>query len=147
MGKPKPYSVDLPMGSEMRRWLGLSPSPKDPLLGDIIDYGGSFKENRMRDYNIHSDKSKKIDPYGLTARLRDGKYRIPTSFLFGRELVPSMGRLVPDLPEGLTAADMPLNEVRGKDGWWKDEYAELINDPKQIFRNWQNTPKWKIQED
>tara|TARA_R110000824_G_scaffold214839_1_gene401068 strand:+ start:4754 stop:5569 length:816 start_codon:yes stop_codon:yes gene_type:complete len=94
--KPKPFSPDLPMGAEMRRWTGNS-------------------QERPR------------DPYGFQSRLREGKFTIPPSFLFGRELVPGMGKLIPDLPKELSASDMPLDEIRGL----------------SKLRDWQDYPKWK----
>ncbi len=105
-GKPKSFSSDLPMGAEMRRWMG---KPQE--------------EPR--------------DPYGFQTRLRDGKYRIPPSFLFGRELVPGMGKLIPDLPEGLTASDMPLDELKVRGG--EDNLKSKLKD-------WQYSPKWRIEE-
>ena len=104
-GKPKSFSSDLPMGAEMRRWMG---KPQE--------------EPR--------------DPYGFQTRLRDGRYRIPPSFLFGRELVPGMGKLIPDLPEGLTASDMPLDELKVLGG--QDNLKSKLKD-------WQSVPKWRIE--
>ena len=47
-------------------------------------------------------------PASFGSKRRDA---VPPSFFFGRELVPGMGRLVPNLPDGLTAQDIPLDEL------------------------------------
>jgi len=110
----KPYSADLPIGPNMRRWMGL-----DSEKGYDNAYSG----------------------YGIGASVGRRGMPIPPSFFFEQELVPGMGRLVPDLPNApqpllpqlprhLTAADMPLEEVRG-----------------EPFGEWQNYPKWKVIHD
>ena len=111
----KPYSADLPIGPNMRRWMGL-----DSEKGYDNAYSG----------------------YGIGASVGRRGMPIPPSFFFEQELVPGMGRLVPDLPNNLTAADMPLEETRSGEGWWGKE-----NDPGGHFREWQNYPKWKVIHD
>tara|TARA_Y100000385_G_C12950105_1_gene575093 strand:+ start:78 stop:911 length:834 start_codon:yes stop_codon:yes gene_type:complete len=111
-----PYSAELPMGEDLKRWMG----------ADMSD----------EDYLNHSEG------YGIGANVGRRGMGMPTSFLFGQELVPGMGRMVPDLPDGLTAADMPLAETRRFDGHWGK-----ANDPEGHFYQFQNDPKWKVVHD
>jgi len=109
-GRTKPYSAELPLGENMRRWMGLNEEDPDAL-----------------------------DDYGITASVGRRGMPVPPSFMFGRELVPGMGKLVPDLPEGLSAEGMPLNETRRGRGWWGEG-----NDPTGGYDHWQRNPTWKI---
>jgi hypothetical protein len=108
-GRTKPYSADLPLGENMRRWMGLD------------------------------ENQDELDDYGITASLGRRSMPVPPSFMFGRELVPNMGRLIPDLPKGLSIEGMPLNETRMREGWWGE-----ANDPTGGYGDWQNRPKWKV---
>ena len=110
-GRDKPYSAELPLGDDMRRWMGLNEE-------------GEFNDD--------------LDDHGITASVGRRGMAVPPSFMFGRELVPGMGRMIPDLPKGLTAADMPLNEAGG---WGKE------NDKDGHFRNWQHNPSWRVTHD
>ena len=109
-GRMKPYTTELPMGPNMRRWMGL-------------DEHGKYQED--------------LDDYGITASLGRRSMPVPPSFMFGRELVPGMGKLVPDLENW---EQMPLDEARSGDGWWGKG-----NDPGGRYRKWQNNPKWRIE--
>ena len=109
-GRMKPYTTELPMGSNMRRWMGLNEEDPDSL-----------------------------DDYGITASLGRRSMPVPPSFMFGQELVPGMGKLIPDVENW---EQMPLNETRGRDGHWGK-----ANDPGGRFRDWQNNPKWKVEHD
>ena len=111
-GRMKPYTTELPMGSNMRRWMGL-------------DEQGKYDDN--------------LDDYGITASLGRRGMPVPPTFMFGRELVPGMGKLIPDVENW---EQMPLNEARTGDGWWGKG-----NDPGGRFRDWQNNPKWKVVHD
>jgi len=53
-----------------------------------------------------------------------------------------MGRLVPNLPDGLTAQDIPLSELRSMDGYWGK-----ANDPTGDFRRFQDNLDWKVIHD
>jgi hypothetical protein len=48
-----------------------------------------------------------------------------------------MGKLIPDLSEGLTASDMPLDELKVLGG--QDNLKSKLKD-------WQYSPKWRIEE-
>ena len=114
-GNMPPYSAELPLGDDMKRWMGLNPASGDPAMPD---------------------------DYGITANVGRRAMAVPPSFMFGQELVPGMGRMIPDLPKGLTAADMPLNEARSGDGWWGKG-----NDNDGHFRDWQHNPSWRVTHD
>ena len=111
-GNTKPYTAELPLGSNMKRWMGL-------------DEHGKYDDN--------------LDDYGITASLGRRGMAVPPSFMFGRELVPGMGQMIPDLENW---EQMPLNETRTGDGWWGKG-----NDPEGRFRAWQINPKWKVVHD
>ena len=87
------------------------------------------------DYNLNERHRRKTRGYGVPATFGRRGYAVPPSFFFGRELVPGMGRLIPDLPEGLTARDIPLEELYVGDG---------NNDPTGAFTEFQNRLRWRV---
>ena len=120
------YDEDMTYGEDMRRLMAL----------DTNRYAVNPEDF---DYNLNERHRRKTRGYGIPATFGRRGYAVPPSFFFGRELVPGMGRLIPDLPEGLTARDIPLEELYEGDGWWGEP-----NDPTGAFREFQNRLRWRV---
>ena len=116
------YDEDMIYGEDMRRLMALD--------SDIY-----AKYPEAVDYNLNERHRRKTRGYGIPATFGRRGYAVPPSFFFGRELVPGMGRLIPDLPEGLTARDIPLEELYVGDG---------NNDPTGAFTEFQNRLRWRV---
>lgn len=140
-GKNPDYRYDPNMiyGEDMMHLMGLD-SENYALYPHIADYDSDddfdFNAFDMRRNESHINAT---EGYGIPASFGRRRDAVPPSFFFGRELVPGMGRLVPNLPDGLTAQDIPLSELRSIDGYWGK-----ANDPTGDFRRFQDNLDWKV---
>ena len=82
-------------------------------------------------YGMRNRRSGEASPWGIGGQLRGGKLMLPPSFMYGREMVTGMGRLLPVNDDGT-----PLNVM--------DE-IQPINDKWQQRRK--EGPSWKVFHD
>jgi len=127
------YDEDMIYGEDMRRLMGLTSNRYAQLPHLAEEYPESF------DYNMNEEHRKATGGYGIPASFGRRRDAVPPSFFFGRELVPGMGRLIPDLPKGLSAQDIPMTELRQFDGRWEE-----ANDPTGAFSEFQDNLHWRV---
>ncbi len=128
------YDREMIYGKDMRRLMGLD-SNRYALFPHLQeDYPDLF------DPNFNEEHRKAIGGYGIPASFGRRRNAVPPSFFFGRELVPGMGRLIPDLPKGLSAQDIPMEELRTYDTSW----GEKANDPTGAFSEFQDRLNWRV---
>lgn len=132
------YDPEMIYGEDMRRLMGLKSNRYatlphiNPQLAE--DYPDQFN------HNFNEEHRRAIGGYGIPASFGRRRDAVPPSFFFGRELVPGMGQLVPDIRGGFTAKDIPMNELRSYDTSW----GEKANDPTGAFREFQDNLHWKV---
>lgn len=126
------YDEDMIYGEDMRYLMGLKSNryATHPHLAE---------EYPAFDYRTNEDYLNATGGYGIPASFGRRGDAVPPSFFFGRELVPGMGRLIPDLPKGLTAMDIPLTELHQSDGSWYK-----ANDPTGAFQDFQDNLHWRV---
>jgi len=134
MRKPQyNYDEDMIYGEDMRRLMGLTSNRYAQLPHLAEEYPESF------DYNMNEEHRRATGGYGIPASFGRRGDAVPPSFFFGRELVPGMGRLIPDLPKGLSAQDIPMKELYQSDGSWGK-----ANDPTGAFSEFQDNLRWRV---
>ena len=85
-------------------------------------------------YPIGDDMQEWFDTpldYNLAEYMARGDIPIPPSFLYGRELVPGKGRLVPTMPDG---GEMDISSHIGRFG-------------NEHLMDWKKRPAWKVVHD
>ena len=98
------------------------------------DFGREHPYPLGREYREMRDKSM---GYSLGDYIDRGHITVPPSYLYGREMVPGMGRLLPVNP----ATGKPMDMLSHLDeGRW-------IDDNDTDIRQWKKTPSWRVQYD
>jgi len=136
------YDPDMIYGEDMARLMGLD-SENYALYPHIADYDSNDDfDFSAFDFRRDEHHNNITGAYGLPASFGKRRDAVPPSFFFGRELVPGMGRMVPNLPDGLTAQDIPLEEIQQYDTSWKK-----ANDPTGAFTDFFRNRDWKVIHD
>jgi hypothetical protein len=103
---------------------------------EMVDRG-SAKEHPLPYGKEYEEMEWTNKPYSLGNYIGRGHIAVPPSYLYGRELVPGMGRLLPVNSQTGKPMDM-LSHL--DDGKW-------IDDDDTDIRAWKEKPSWEVTHD